>query len=74
MKPGDLVKVTYSIPAYLTNNCHIERGTLGVLVATHFSDDLRQSALVKCDILTRSGIITVPSWALESAGEKDEAR
>ena len=74
MKSGDLVKVTYSIPAYLTNNCHIERGTLGVLVATHFSDDLRQSALVKCDILTRSGIITVPSWALESAGEKDEAR
>jgi len=33
MKIGDLVKVTYSIPAYLTNNCHIERGTLGVLVA-----------------------------------------
>ena len=74
MKIGDLVKVTYSIPAYLTNNCHIERGTLGVLVATRFSDDLRQSTLVKCDILTRSGIITVPSWALESAGEKDEAR
>ena len=73
MKSGDLVKVTFSIPAYLTNNCHIERGTLGVLVATHFSDDLRQSTLVKCDILTRSGIITVPSWALESAGEKDEA-
>lgn len=74
MKLGDLVKVTYSIPAYLTNNCHIERGTLGVLVATHFSDDLRQSTLVKCDILTRSGIITVPSWALEPAGEKNENR
>jgi hypothetical protein len=74
MKIGDLVKVTYSIPAYLTNNCHIEPATLGVLVATHFSDDLRQSTLVKCDILTRNGMITVPSWALDPAGEKDEAR
>jgi len=70
MKIGDLVKVTCSIPAYLTNNCHIERGTLSVLVATHFS----QSSLVKCDILTCNGIFTVPSWALEPAGEKDEAR
>ena len=74
MKIGDLVKVTYSIPAYLTNNCHVERGTLGVLVATHFSDDLRHSTLVKCDILTRNGMITVPSWALDPVGEKDEAR
>lgn len=74
MKPGDLVKVTYSTPAYLTNNCRIERGTLGVLVATHFSDDLRQSTRVKCDILTRSGIITVPSWAPAPAGEKNENR
>jgi hypothetical protein len=44
---------------------------VGVLVKTHYNNDLSAPVRLWCDVLMADGVVTVPDWCLEISHETE---
>lgn len=72
MRIGDLVRATTDIPSSKTTRRAVFTGEVGVLVKTLYINNLNITTQLWCEMLMHDGVITVPTWCVESV--VDESR
>ena len=72
MRVGDLVRVTSSVSGDKHNRRIIHVGEIGMLIKSHYINDLSVTTRLWCVVLMNDGQVRVPDWCLERL--PDDAR
>lgn len=67
MKPGELVEVMQNVTGGGKVRRAVRGGEMGVLIDTHYTDDLRQTIRLWCNVLMSDGPVWIPGWCVRRA-------
>lgn len=72
MKPGELIAVTHNVTGGGKVRRAVRIGEIGVLIDTHYNNDLRQTIRLWCNVLMHDGLIWIPGWCVRRVGDDDD--